>query len=251
MSFQRFLGIDLSSDVPDYTTIWKFRETLIQSDVINDLFRNFQKFIEDQGYKMKSGSIIDASFVEAPRQRNTKDENDQIKKGKIPSGWSDKKQAHKDIDARWTTKNHEKHYGYKNHAKVDIKTKFITNYKITSANVHDSQMLDELLERRDCRKKLYGDSAYRSTEIEQSLKGKNIKSMIHEKGYRNNPLTDKQKKRNRAKSKIRARVEHVFGFIENTMKGSFLRCIGINRADGVIGLMNLTYNLNRFMQLEA
>ena len=55
---------------------------------------------------MKSGSIIDASFVEAPRQRNTKDENDQIKKGEIPSDWSEKKQAHKDIDARWTTKNY-------------------------------------------------------------------------------------------------------------------------------------------------
>lgn len=251
LSFQRFLGIDLSSDVPDYTTIWKFREALVQSNAINDLFKSLQKFIENQGYKMKSGSIIDASFVEAPRQRNTKDENDQIKKGEMPSGWSEKKQAHKDIDAQWTTKNHEKHYGYKNHAKVDIKTKFITNYKTTSANVHDSQMLGELLQRRDRRKKLYGDSAYRSAEIEQLLKEKKIKSMIHEKGYRNNPLTDKQKKRNKTKSKIRVRVEHVFGFIENTMKGSFVRCIGINRADGVIGLMNITYNMNRYMQLEA
>jgi IS5 family transposase len=72
---------------------------------------------------------------------------------------------------------------------------------------------------------------------------------IHEKGYRNQPLTEEQKEQNRQKSKVRARVEHVFGFIENSMGGSFMRCIGIARARVVIGLTNLVYNMCRAVYL--
>lgn len=72
---------------------------------------------------------------------------------------------------------------------------------------------------------------------------------IHEKGYRNTPLTEEQKESNRIKSKVRARIEHIFGFIENSMNGSFIRTIGIKRATAVVGLMNLTYNMFRYLQL--
>lgn len=251
LSFQRFLGLDISSQIPDYSTIWKFRERLVESNAVNDIFNRLLKHIEKQGYSMKSGSIIDASFVEAPRQRNTREENEKIKKGETPSDWSAKKTSHKDVDARWITKNKERHYGYKNHVKVDIKTKFITNQVTTSAEVHDSQKLEDLLDNRDRRKKLYADSAYRSDAIEKMLRRKKITSKIHEKGYRNNPLTDKQMNRNRQKSKIRSRVEHIFGFIENSMKGSFVRCIGLARANSAICMMSIVYNMHRLVQLEA
>jgi hypothetical protein len=72
---------------------------------------------------------------------------------------------------------------------------------------------------------------------------------MHEKGYRDNHLTEKQKQDNKSKSKIRARVEHVFGCIKTSMKGSFIRCIGIKRAEVIIGLMNLCYNIVRYVQL--
>lgn len=251
LSFQRFLGLDISSQIPDYSTIWKFRERLIESNAVNDIFNKLLKYIEKQGYNMKSGSIIDASFVEVPRQRNTREENELIKNNEIPSEWSMKKLSHKDVDARWITKNKERHYGYKNHVKVDIKTKFITKQLATSAKVHDSQKLSELLDKRDTHKKLYADSAYRSDAIERMLKRRKITSKIHEKGYRNSPLTDKQIKRNKKKSKIRSRVEHVFGFIENSMNGSFLRYIGLRRTRNAICMMNVVYNMSRLVQLQA
>jgi IS5 family transposase len=72
-----------------------------------------------------------------------------------------------------------------------------------------------------------------------------MKSKVHEKGYRNRPLTDEQKTSNTKKSKIRARVEYVFGFMEQNMKGFVLKSVGIVRATGIIGLINLTYNLFR------
>ena len=74
---------------------------------------------------------------------------------------------------------------------------------------------------------------------------------VHEKGYKNNPLTEAQKESNKGKSKYRARVEHIFGFIENSMKGTYMRCIGIARARVVIGLTNLTYNICRTVQIKT
>ncbi|MBP7730776.1 MAG: transposase [Bacteroidales bacterium] len=73
---------------------------------------------------------------------------------------------------------------------------------------------------------------------------------INEKGYRNKPLTEEQKASNKEKSRIRARVEHLFGFVENSMNGSFIRTIGITRAKAKIGMMNLTYNICRCTQLR-
>ncbi len=174
----------------------------------------------------KEGSIVDASFVDVPRQRNSRDENKQIKEGQVPPEWKDKpnKLSQKDTDARWTKKNQETHYGYKNHVKADKKTKLIQSYTVIAASVHDFQTIEVLLDEGD--KELYADRAYRSEEIEEKLKSKKIKSQVHEKGYRNKPLTDTQKAVNREKSKIRVRVEHIFDFMENSMKGSCLRYIG-------------------------
>src|SRR5665811_2155210 len=77
-----------------------------------------------------------------------------------------------------------------------------------------------------------------------------MKNKVHEKGCRNKPLTEEQKKSNTEKSKIRARVEHVFGFMEQSMNGLVLRSVGIIRASGIIGLINLTYNLFRYEQIQ-
>lgn len=96
---------------------------------------------------------------------------------------------------------------------------------------------------------LHGDSAYTGETQEQTIAEYHMINCIHEKGYRNKPLTEEQKKRNREKSKVRARIEHIFGFIENSMRGSFMRCIGLVRARVVIGLTNLTYNICRAVHL--
>ncbi len=98
---------------------------------------------------VNEGKIIDASFVEAPRQRNSRENNQQIKEGKGEGLWTDEpnKKRQKDIDARWTKKNNQHYYGYKNHAKVDAGSKLIERYEITDASVHDSQALDALLDK--------------------------------------------------------------------------------------------------------
>ena len=151
--------------------------------------------------------------------------------------------------APWTKKNGETFYGYKNHAKVDTKSKFINTYTVTDASVHDSQALDVLLTEKDKDQDLHADSAYTGEEQDKIIEKYEMKNKVHEKGYRNRPLTEEQKASNTKKSKIRARVEHVFGFMEQSMKGLIVRSVGITRASGIIGLINLTYNLFRYEQV--
>lgn len=251
-SFKRFLGLETGDKVPDEKTVWAFREQLTKTGLVDELFGQFIGYLESNGMIFNEGQIIDASFTIAPRQRNTREENQQIKDGQGKDLWNDNhhKKSHKDIDARWTKKNNETFYGYKNHAKVDAKSKFINTYIVTDASVHDSQALDALLNEKDKDQPLYADSAYTGEDQENVISKHEMKNEVHEKGYRNRPLTEVQNANNKIKSKTRVRVEHVFGFMEQSMNGLYLRCVGLARASGIIGLINLTYNLFRFEQIK-
>jgi IS5 family transposase len=250
-SLKHFLGLESGDKVPDEKTVWAFRENLTRLGLVEDLFKQFNLYLENQGLIMNEGKMVDASFTVAPRQRNTREENQQIKEGRGDALWNDQpnKKRHKDIDARWTKKNKESFYGYKNHAKVDTKSKLIDSYEVTDASVHDSQPLDDLLTVNDYGQDFHADSAYTGEEQEKVIKKYGLKNLVNAKGYRNKPLTEEQKENNKVKSKTRARVEHVFGFMEQSMHGLALRSIGIIRATGIIGLINLTYNLFRFEQI--
>ena len=188
-----------------------------------------------------------------PRQRNSREENKTIKNGEVPEKWKEKprKLAQKDTDARWTKKNNQNFFGYKNHVKTDSKSKIITKYQVTQASVHDSQVIDNLLDNKDEGEDFYADSAYTGQVQEEVISKKGMTNKVHEKGYKNKPLTDEQKADNKTKSKVRARVEHIFGFMENSMNGMQIRSIGIKRAEAIIGLSNLVYNMFRKIQLLA
>jgi len=228
MSFQRFLKLSLSDKIPDAKTIWLFRETLMKAGVIEFLFQLFEQELEIRGIIAHEGSINDASFVEAPKRRKKKGDN---------------KHSNRQIDedAKWTKKRNVSYFGYKNHVKVDAKSKIITDYDVTSANVHDSQVFTEFYSEYES-DTVYADSAYVGQELPE-----NITQEICERAYRNKPLTDEQKEENRRKSKVRARIEHVFGFVEGHMHGSTFRGKGIERAKFNVGITNLVYNIERFV----
>ena len=252
LSFMRFLGLTIADDVPDSKTIWLFRERLTDLGLVEILFDTFIKKLEELNLIIHEGKIIDASFVEVPRQRNRRDENAQIKAGETPQEWLSEpnKLAQKDTDARWTKKNEETFYGYKNHIKADSKSKLITAYEVTDAAVHDSQPTCSLLDAKDEGQPLHIDSAYVGETLDKKLREeKKVIPQVIEKGYRSNPLTEDQKKSNKEKSRTRVRVEHIFGFVENSMNGSFIKSIGKQRCTAIIGLINLVYNLFRKTQI--
>jgi len=251
LSFTRFLGLKLGSKIPDFSTVWRFREALTKAEVVKSLFDSFTRHLEEKGVIGKSGMIVDASFVEVPRQRNSREENKKIKAGTVPADWKNDpdKLSHKDVDARWTKKNNETFYGYKDHVRTDADTVLITDYVVTDAAVHDSQVLDQLVGKDDKGRTLWADSAYKSAATDLLLKGWKVDNQIHEKAARNRPLTKEQKAHNRQKSKIRCLVEHIFGHIETSMRGPELAYIGLKRITSGVGLANLAYNMCRFTQL--
>src|SRR5262249_52396936 len=113
-------------------------------------------------------------------------------------------------DARWTKKHGKSYYGDKNHVDVDRKHKLIRRYAETDASVHDSQQLDQLVDRSNTGSEVWADSAYFSAETEAALKSKGYQSRIHRRGVRNRPLSQRQQAANTTRSGVRARAEHVF-----------------------------------------
>ena len=252
LSFMRFLGLGLEDTVPDATTVWLFREALAKAGLVKPLFERFNQHLDAKGYIARGGQIVDATIVNAPKQHNTREENEAIKAGKTPESWEEEpaKNAQKDKEARWTKKNDQSFYGYKNHVSIDRKHKIIRRYAETDASVHDSQKLDEVLDKSNTSNEVWADSAYRSAEMEAKLKEQGYKSRIHRRGARNHPLPERQQAANTTRSRVRARVEHVFADQENGMGGIFVRTIGMARAAAKIGMMNLVYNMRRFVWLE-
>ncbi len=250
LSFLDFLGLTIGDDVPDEKTIWLFKENLQKKELSEILFQRFTDKLIANGIVAKEGTMVDASFVTVPKQRNKKSENDQIKNDEIPQNFktNPNKLSQKDCDARWTKKNGQSEYGYKNHISADQKTKIITRYEVTPASTHDSQVIKELIDEED--KVLYADSAYKSEDTEVYLKENRIKSKVIKRAYRNKPLCNQDHKENYKHSKTRVRVEHIFGTMTSQMSNALhLGSIGIGRIKSTVGLMNLTYNLVRYEQL--
>ena len=150
--------------------------------------------------------------------------------------------------ACWTVKHGVSHFGYKNHISMDVKHKLIRKWAVTPACVHDSKIFEELLDENNSGRGVWADSAYRSEEIEERLRGSH-RSQIHHKGYRDHPLSEAKQKVNQKRSRTRARVEHIFGFQATSMGGSLIRCVGQVRATHRIGMRNLVYNMCRYTQL--
>jgi len=255
LSFMQFSGLSLTDTVPDATTVWLFRRCLRgfceasrrhrkqmrSAGLVEALFEKFEAYLPGLSYQPRGGQILDATIVPVPKQHFSKEEKEQLDKGEIRKEWQENphRWSQKDTDAKWTKKNKVSHFGYKNHISVDVSYGFVRRYSVTDATVHDSQALSDILDSENVGDGVWGDSAYRSAMIEWFLALLNWRSHIHEKGYRNHPLTKQQKENNRSKSKTRAKVEHVFGSWVNEMGGKLLRSIGVERAWTNLGLVQL------------
>ena len=252
-SFEEFVGLGVMNSIPDATTVAFFRDRLLKAGVIEELFEMFESYLRSQGLQARGGQIIDATLVPVPKQRNTREENEEIKAGRLPEGWDKNpdRLRQKDLDARWVKKNDINYYGYKNSIYIDVDHDFIRRYAVTPANIHDSQMLPRLLDPENEHDFVWADSAYSGECFADLLSLGGFESLIHEKGARNHPLSDEAKKMNRVKSAIRACVEHVFGCMTMSMGGKLTRKIGLERTEVWWGLKNLTFNFLRYLQRSS
>jgi transposase, IS5 family len=264
LSWLRFLGFDLGAPTPGANTIRPFREKLTDAGALEAVFADFDRQLKERGYLAMGGQIVDATLVAAPKQRNTVPEKDAIKAGKAASEiWPDEpaRAAQKDTDARWTLKFAKAKpmangqpgidiaipsFGYTSSVSICRTFGFIRKYKVTDAARFDGRMLRDVVTSDNTASDVWADTAYRSQANEAWLKRQSRVSRIHRKKPRGKPMPERTAKANAAKSKVRARVEHVFARQKDQM-GLFIRTIGLKRAEAKITLANLAYNMNRLI----
>src|SRR3954447_4689631 len=206
-------------------------------------------------------------FVAAPKQRNTQEEKQALRDGRIPEDWKDKpaKLAQKDCDARWTikyTKAKPKEDGvpqvdpaipafdYKNHIAIDRAHGLIRKWTATHAAAHDGARLEDVLDRDNTASEVWADTAYRSAKNEAMLARRGFISRIHRKKPKGKTMPERTRLANAQKSKVRSAIEHVFAHQKGLLNLT-IRTIGLARARVKIGLANLAYNMRRFIWLRT
>ncbi|MDR2760925.1 MAG: IS5 family transposase [Rickettsiales bacterium] len=264
MSYQRFLNLVPGDRVPDRNTIWDFKESHRNGGVEIKLFETFREILEKNNLIIHEGSIIDATFVTVPKRRALKKDDEALKNNEKPKELMNKTEEREtkeeiknkkhvlsqmDLNARWTKKNNECFFGYKNYVKCDNKSKLITAFAVTDASVHDSQVFVELIDEND--KEIKADSGYAGENYKKEILEKfpNIKLHICLKPYRNKALTDQAKKTNKLISRIRCRIEHIFGYMTRFVGNLTARCHGIGGITSHICNKNPAYNLKRYVCL--
>jgi IS5 family transposase len=206
-AMRRFVGIDLGREpAPDETTICKFRHLLEAHQLGERLFALIRAYLAEQGLTISRGTIVDATIINAPS--STKN----LRKKRDP-------------DMHQTKKGNQWYFGMKAHLGVDSRTKLIHSVAATAANVHDSQVLPDLLHGQETR--VWGDAAYSGQRDVIRHHAPSAKSFIQTKAHRHRPLSEAERARNRTKSKVRAKVEHVFLVIKRIFGWSKVRYRGL------------------------
>jgi transposase, IS5 family len=254
LSWQRFIGMPDARDLPDARTLWAFKNLIAGGGGADALFAEVGHQLARAGLTAKGGQLVDATIVEVPKTQISKESREQVNKGETPSHWSAKRIVHTDRDARWTSKHGAWFYGYKGHINADQKHKFIRAIEVTAANVDDREPLAKLINtdatRLEHGKTLHADKGYDAKATRELLKSKGLRDGVSRKDdAQRYDQTDNQT-RNKRLSKIRARVEHIFGGWEQTM-GKRLRVIGATRAKSMIIVQATVYNIRRWVTLDG
>jgi len=234
LSFQRFVGLDMSTTVPDYSTIWRFRDRLSEEGVGDKLFELINSFLDKKGLFIKKGTIVDASIIESTNRPLSKGKRKELE---------EKPSSQIDTDAHSTVKRGKKYFGYKGHIGTDVGSKLIRKHKMTSAQPHDSKVTDDLLSGDESA--VFGDSAYGKIADKQKARKDGIYYGMLDKSTRRRRLSSSQKKRNMNKSKVRSAVEHPFGYIKEKL--CYRKCVAKNlRRNSFLFDMNcILYNIFR------
>jgi IS5 family transposase len=222
-AMRRFVGIDLGREpAPDETTVCKFRHLLEAHNLGDELFALIAEYLKENGLKVSTGTIVDATIIDAPSSTKNKD-------GK------------RDPEMHQVSKGNQWYFGMKAHIGVDSKSKLIHSVAATAANVHDSQLLPNLLHGKE--KRVYGDSAYAGQGEAIREQAPMAKDFTQKKGCRHRSLSEMDKSKNRTKSKVRAKVEHPFLILKRVFGFSKVRYRGLdknaNRLFVACGLVNL------------
>jgi transposase, IS5 family len=257
ISFIRFAGFSLEEPVPDHTTICRFRNALVEKKLLQPLLDEVNTQIEKQGKLVKKGVAVDASIItSAARPRKQVDVetvvHDREEAEQVPPAQATMAVSYShDSDAAWTKKGKSFHYGYKAHTSVDADSGLILSAHATPANYSDTGELEALVQgsRLPAKSRVYADKGYTSAGNRKLLKRHKCKDGIMNRAYRNKPLTERERKRNKLISKKRYIVERVFGTLKQHYGMARASYLGTLKVQGELLLASLAYNLKRALFL--
>jgi IS5 family transposase len=227
-----FAGIDLGEEpAPDESTILKFRHLLEAKNMGAELLQLVNSYLDENGLKVSRGTIVDASIINAPSSTKNRDQA-------------------RDPDMHQTRKGNQWYFGMKLHIGVDSKTKLVHSAVATAANVHDSQVLDDLLHGEETR--VWGDSAYAGQKRTLKEIAPQSRDFTQQKASRNRALSAQERSRNRTKSRVRSRVEHIFHILKCRFGFTKVRYRGLeknaNHLFAAMALVNLVMAKRRLLQ---
>lgn len=237
VSFRRFCGLALEEPTPDETTLCRFRLALVEAGLGEPLFAEVSRQLDAAGYMIKTGTLVDASLVEAavrrPADRST------------PPG-EESRSAH-DPDANWTRtpKGRQPFFGYKIHLGVDQGSGLIRSRAVTPAKTYESEVADDLILGDE--RAVYADKAYEKRARREALRARGVHDRIQHRRVRGQPrLPHWQHVRNGLIGRIRSAVERTFSTLKRGPYGFHrMRYRGLARCRLHLDLAAIAYNLRR------
>jgi transposase, IS5 family len=228
---RQFAGIDLGRErVPDETTVLKFRHLLEEHDLGGEMLETVNLHLASRGIKISTGTIVDATIIHAPSSTKNREQQ-------------------RDPEMHQTKKGNQWYFGMKAHVGVDSKSKLVHTALVTAAHVADATVLPELLHGEETR--VWGDQAYRGqTEIIRACAPR-AQDHTHKRYRYKDRVEEGERRKNRTKSKVRAKVEHVFqvmklkfGFVKVRYRGLLKNA---NRLFATCALVNLYLSRKRLL----
>jgi transposase, IS5 family len=241
-----FMVISGLEQVPDHTTLCRFRILLTKLGLWDSLLKEVNQQLEGRGLKVKQsqGAIIDATIIESAASPQKELEAIAVDREEEESVFETKggSTLSKDPDARWLKKGRKSYFGYKGFMVVDQEEGYIDQVHVTPAHVSETRELEKIIEKRQDRR-LYGDKGYASKSNKELLKRHGIKNGLMEKARKNSPLTHWQKVFNRGISKVRYRVEQGFGTLKRRFRLTRASYFTTAKVHGQMALKAMAFNL--------
>jgi transposase, IS5 family len=247
ISFIRFSGFSLASSLPDYSTICRFRNSLLELGLYEKLFEEIVRQLEGRGLLVREGAIVDATVIESSRRPRKAVEI-------IPEDRKEEETARppvvsysNDTDATWIKKGKKAYYGYKAHISVDAQDGYVLGGHVTPANVADTTELEKLVDELDLPEgsMIFADKGYASENNRAILTQKKLTNGIMDKAVRNKPLTSTEVFINKLISSIRYKVERSIGTLKRGYHFCRMRYLGLKKGNMEFLLNSMAFNLKK------
>lgn len=234
LSFRRFVGLSLDDDTPDHTTLCRFRLRLMEHGLLEPLFGELDRQLEEAGVMIKRGTMLDATLIETEASRRPRKDGTVV-----------------DPDARFAKRQGKggSRFGYKAHVGVDEGSGLIRSVLTTPANVNDTTPADDLI--RGDERAVWADAAYHTHAREHALKARGIKPRLARRPNKHHPhLPPRLKRYNALIGRRRAAVETTFATWKRRMGLTGIRYIGLKKAAAQVMLAAIAFNMRRWVVLS-